>query len=353
MKNIYVSSISPFCGKSMVCLLLLLFAEKNKKKIGYFKLFGTSFLKTSEEIVDEDVRFFKSFFEFKEKEEILCSLLLTPDVVVQILQGKKKNLLKTITNKIKDISKEKDILVIDNGGNLGDGYSFSAGLRDVVKEVPGKIILVCEYTSELIVDEICFAKEIHRENLAGVVINRIPRGKYEMVKDLVGNFLKEKGIKVFAFIPRDRILSTISVAEIIEKIGGEVLCAIENTEELVENLSVGAMNVESALRYFRRTPNKAVITGGDRADIQLAALETQTKCLILTGGNYPPAPVLSKAEEKKVPVIVIKGDTLSVIGRIEKIMGRFHIEGVKKIERIKEITSEYFQEKELKKLIEK
>ena len=36
---------------------------------------------------------------------------------------------------------------------------------------------------------------------------------------------------------------------------------------------VGAMSVESALSYFRRKPNKAVITGGDRADIQLAALE--------------------------------------------------------------------------------
>jgi len=54
---------------------------------------------------------------------------------------------------------------------------------------------------------------------------------------------------------------------------------------------VGAMNVDSALAHFRRQPNKAVITGGDRPDIQLAALETSTRCLILTG-NLPPNPLI-------------------------------------------------------------
>lgn len=49
---------------------------------------------------------------------------------------------------------------------------------------------------------------------------------------------------------------------------------------MVEHLMIGAMDVDSALTYFRRKPNKAVITGGDRPDIQLAALETSTKCTI-------------------------------------------------------------------------
>jgi BioD-like phosphotransacetylase family protein len=39
---------------------------------------------------------------------------------------------------------------------------------------------------------------------------------------------------------------------------------------------VGAMSAENALSYFRRKAHKVVITGGDRPDIQLAALETST-----------------------------------------------------------------------------
>ena len=58
------------------------------------------------------------------------------------------------------------------------------------------------------------------------------------------------------------------------------------------------------MTYFRRKPNKAVITGGDRADIQLAALETSTRCLILTGNLYPSPAVLNRAEELCVPVLL-------------------------------------------------
>ena len=68
----------------------------------------------------------------------------------------------------------------------------------------------------------------------------------------------------------------------------------EERQELIENFSIGAMNVEQALTYFRRIPRKAVITGGDRADIQLAALETDTVALVLTGNLFP-APVVQTA----------------------------------------------------------
>jgi BioD-like phosphotransacetylase family protein len=58
-------------------------------------------------------------------------------------------------------------------------------------------------------------------------------------------------------------------------------------DAVVENLTVGAMTAEAALRRMRKQRNKAVITGGDRTDIQLAALETSTSCLVLTGNLEP------------------------------------------------------------------
>ena len=84
---------------------------------------------------------------------------------------------------------------------------------------------------------------------------------------------------------------SVSVGELAEFLSGKILCCADKVDELVEHLMVGAMSVDSALTYFRRKPNKAVITGGDRPDIQLAALETSTKCLILTG-NLQPSPII-------------------------------------------------------------
>jgi hypothetical protein len=113
-------------------------------------------------------------------------------------------------------------------------------------------------------------------------------------------------------------------------------------DELVEHLMVGAMSVESALSYFRRKPNKAVITGGDRPDIQLAALETSTKCVILTGNLHPSPIILGRAEEVGVPMVLVRQDTLTAVEVIERFFGktRFHLE--KKVRRFDEMLADRF-----------
>jgi len=71
--------------------------------------------------------------------------------------------------------------------------------------------------------------------------------------------------------------------------------------------------------YLRRGRDKCVITGGDRSDIALAALETSTALIIFTG-NIEPAPhIQSKAEEKGIPLIVAPGDTYTVSEQVKKI----------------------------------
>jgi predicted transcriptional regulator len=60
------------------------------------------------------------------------------------------------------------------------------------------------------------------------------------------------------------------------------------------------MNADKAIEYFKKSKNKAVIVGGDRPDIILAALETPTACVVLTGGLYPNDILLAKAEEMKI-----------------------------------------------------
>jgi len=67
----------------------------------------------------------------------------------------------------------------------------------------------------------------------------------------------------------------------------------------------GAMDVEHALRVFRRISRKAVVTGGYRTDIQLAALETDTVCLVLTGGVTPNELIQARAREKGVAILSV------------------------------------------------
>ena len=137
------------------------------------------------------------------------------------------------------------------------------------------------------------------------------------------------------------MLSSVSVKEISELLGGQIICAEDKVNELVETFMVGAMGQEQALKFFRRKANKAVITGGDRADVQLAALETSTKCLILTGNFQPSTIVLGRAEELGVPMILVNFDTLTAVEKVGEIIGRVRFHEIKKIDKMVEVVRKY------------
>jgi hypothetical protein len=155
-------------------------------------------------------------------------------------------------------------------------------------------------------------------------------------------FLKRNGLPVFAVLPTDRVLSSVTVSQLVDALQAEVICRPDLGNELVENLMIGAMSVDASLSYFRRSLNKAVITGGDRPDIQLAALETSTKCLILTGNLHPSPLIINRAEEAGVPIILVKHDTLTTVHLAEEAFRKIHFHHQKRIDRFERMVSERF-----------
>ncbi len=186
------------------------------------------------------------------------------------------------------------------------------------------------------------ARTLLGSRFLGAVLNKVPLNMIEHVKTTVRPFLEQKGIPVFGTIPKDGFLESVSVSELNEMLGGKVLCCEDRLHEFVENFLIGAMDVDSALNYFRRTPNKAVITGAHRSDIQLAALETSTKCIILTGGLRTNEVVLGKAQSRGVPILSVPDDTFSTINKIELRMGKTSILESKKMDRTRELFSAGF-----------
>ena len=53
----------------------------------------------------------------------------------------------------------------------------------------------------------------------------------------------------------------------------------------------------------------AVILGGGRTDLAIAALDTGASLLVLTGGIYPHVQVLNKAEMTGTPILMVPHDT--------------------------------------------
>ena len=91
------------------------------------------------------------------------------------------------------------------------------------------------------------------------------------------------------------------------------------------------MQVDKAIEYFRKIRNNAVIVGGDRPDIQLSAIESGSVCLILTGELYPSEIILSRAEQKDIPILVVREDTYSIAKKLEKMSARLRLRDKAKV----------------------
>jgi len=115
---------------------------------------------------------------------------------------------------------------------------------------------------------------------------------------------------------------------------------------------LGAMSVDSGLEYFGRKGNKAVIVKNDRPDMQLAALETPTRCLVISGnGTGVIGSVRDHAESKKIPIILTKSDVNTVVTRIEDTMARSRFNQESKLRKLAEIMEANFDFKILYKAL--
>jgi BioD-like phosphotransacetylase family protein len=213
------------------------------------------------------------------------------------------------------------------GGMLGlPVYRLAALLK-------ARLLVVNRWETDLDSDTMIAVNHYMGKHFAGVIFNNVPRTKVDYLERLVKPMLNREGIEVFGIIPRDKVLSSVSAREVSEVLGGEVLCCEEHLDRLAEQFMVGAMNIDKSYEYFKKTKNKIVIIGGDRADVQLAALETDTAAVILTGGLFPNDIILGKADEEGIPLIRVKGDTFKVVERLEEAMGTLRLDNERKVKR--------------------
>ena len=233
------------------------------------------------------------------------------------------------------------MVLLEGPANLEEGSLFDLSLPQVAEAVDASVLLVTR-PIDLYIDDLLSAKRRLGSRLAGVVLNDVPSDKLESIATTVRPFLEAAGIPVLGMLPRSALLRSVSVKELVHQLKAEVLCRPDRLDLMVETLTIGAMNVSSAMKYFRKARNMAVVTGGDRTDIQLAALESSTQCLILTG-HLPPSPlVIGRAEEMEIPVLSVDLDTLTTVEIIDSTFGSVRLHERIKVECVTQLMAEHF-----------
>ncbi len=337
--SVYVASWNDGAGKTALCAGIGKWLQGRGKKVGYLKPLLLTDTETSPGI-DKDAHFLKQTLELGEAVETLRPLCLTPKALERELAS--GSLSGKVEQAYGGVAEGKDIVLLEGLAGLGDA-EIAQACYQTVEALDASVIILIAYSTELPWERIASSLgERFGQRLLGIVINQAPQSKLESIRTEMISLFNREGIKVLGVLPEERLLLGVSVAELAERLEASILCCQEASSELVENVMIGALSVDSGVDYFKRKSGKAVIIRGERPDIQLAALATPTSCLILSGGVAPIAQVLCWAEDNEVPILQAKQDTLSTVAEVEEAISQARFQQQKKLEKMGQILQQHF-----------
>jgi BioD-like phosphotransacetylase family protein len=236
-----------------------------------------------------------------------------------------------------DAMKGRDIVLAES--SIGPRVSDAKTTLAAVKEMKARVIAVESYTGQD--SKYTDIYKWFAESLLGLVINKVPASQLKNVKEKAAARYGARGIKVLGVISENRVMLALTIGELADVVKGKILNNPEKSGELVENYMLGVMVVGSGIGYFARKSNKAAIIHQDRPDMQMAALETPTKCLVLSGSSQAPIyNVMQKANSRGVPLIATDAGTNAIIAGLEEALFKARLNQEKKLSGLGELVKQ-------------
>jgi uncharacterized protein len=322
MKSLFLGSAMEKSGKTMVALGMAL---NYPGKVGYYKPFMGNLMAYHDKVADQDANLMKEVLGLEDSEESLAPFtynIFDPVPMSAIISAYEK------------VRNGYDMMLVEGTRDIVAGSLHKVSGIRIAEAISADVVLVST-AQPMALDKIAMLRrwmENFKVNFRGVILNRNDDPQIQAL-------LEGKGIKVFGSIPEIPELNQFTVREVANALNAEVVSE-EGMENRVEDVMIGAMYEEAAMKVMRRVPRKALITGGDRSDLQLAALTTDTSCLVLTGGMYPSKMVIAKAYETKVPILVSSSDTLETAEMIDHLIIRIDPNDSTKIAKVKQAVRE-------------
>jgi uncharacterized protein len=320
---VYVTSLEGNSGKTMLCAGLGKHWTEIGEKVGYLKLSSPDETGSSE----KDTLFMQGLLNLPDPVESYRAVAnaAEPESVRQIYSK---------------ISQDKDVVLIEG---LPLNISFN-----VIEALNARVIILHDYSADLRT----FLAEYKKLGnvLLGIVVNKVPLNKVSSRQSLYSADLTGVGINLLGVIPENRILMTLSIADLAEGLQGKILNNPEKSSDLIENLMIGSSTFDRGSAYYTRKSNKAVILWGERpgfrkaalANLVLSALQTSTRCVVISH-DVTPVPAAAKlAGEKQIPLISAPGTVSDLVIRLEGIMGRLKFNQEQKLPKLLGILNQNF-----------
>ncbi|MCK0204476.1 phosphate acetyltransferase [Ornithobacterium rhinotracheale] len=337
-KGLYIATLEPHSGKSMIILGLMQSLLGKMAKVAYFKP-----VVASEEEKDNHIETILSHFGLNSSYDE--SYAVTRDELIRNRNsGKIADSLEKIISKYKKLESTHDFVLVEGTDFLGGSSVFEFDWNvNIAKNLGLPVLLIStgidktfkEFDRNL---EMAYKSFQNRDvQVIGIVANKIQEENVEALKQHLDKYLPENVEKII--VPLVSELQNPSIEEIVEELDAEVLVGKENLSNLTGKFAVGAMQLPNFLNHIDQ--NSLVITPGDRADIILGSLQAHISSkypsvagIVLTGGIKPEETIMRLIEgtQQNVPIVSVKTGTFETTQKIGAIRSDVSKEKITKIQ---------------------
>jgi len=343
MGKIIIGSICQSTGKTSLIVGL---AKILKKKMGYAKPLGDRMLYRKKRLWDYDSALITNIFGL---EEIPDDISIGFDHSKLRFMYNENTIREKLDSMLSDVGKDKDMVFIEGGKEINYGISVHLDVLSIAACTGGKLVLVSSGNENTILDDLIFLKkriDLSNINFGGIILNKIPN--LEEFKDSHLSSLRASGLNILGMLPFQKELTTFSVGYLAERLFAKVVSGENQLHRVIENIFIGTMHVHAAQENpLFKEENKVVITSGDRTDMILASLDSDTACVVLTGNIFPTAKIIAAAEEKNVPLLLVPADTFQVARQMDVMEPLLTKDDHEKIARLEQLVRTHVNVEEL------
>ncbi len=343
MTTILVTSTADGTGKTAISIAIARLAQNQGASVGYMKPKGTRLESAVGKTRDQDPMLARELLDLDAEMHELEPVVYSPTFIREAIRGREDpaKLRERITESFESLAADRDVMIVEGGGEFWTGGIVELTDADIAELLDAEAVLVSRYDEPGGVDEVLAATDAFDDRLAGVLFNAVSSAQTDELAEDVVPFLDGRGVDTVGMVGHDKHLAGLSVADLASEIGATNLTTDAPTDGVVERFSVGAMGGSAALERLRGVRNTALITGGDRSDVQTAALEASgVECLVLTGGYRPSNAVIGNAEDRSIPILSVQTDTRTTIDRVEDSLQTGRIRDPVAIERMVGLVEE-------------
>jgi BioD-like phosphotransacetylase family protein len=338
VKSLIVASTREGAGKTSMLVGL---ASVLDRRFGYMKPLGDRFLYRKKRLWDYDAALFARLLDLEQEPE---SMSIGFDHSKLRFMYDRASMFDELRRSLAAVGAGRDAVFIECGKDLSYGASVCLDPLTISQETGSPVIIVVSGAENEIADDVAFVRRFvsaDEATIAGIIVNKVVH--VEDFREVHLPEIAELGVEVLGVLPYDKELTTMTVSLVADRLFARVVAGEEGLGNLVRSVAVGAMSVAAAMAEERmRAPEKLVITSGDRSDMILAAIESGgTSAVVLTNNILPPAQVMSKASEKRIPLLLVPGDTYTVAMQVERIEPLLTADETKKAARVRQLVAEH------------